>query len=119
MLVLHEFRGLLHDLARNVEVDRWPVELSGERIVLFLLRDGYALGIPWPHIATSALKKLEKVLLDRSLSTGQLLFLTGTPPLENVGQVPGQLFPDLPIQTAVEKRVGGEAEVPNPGEHVL
>lgn len=104
MLVLYELRGLLHDLARNVEVNRWPVELGGKRIVLFLLRDGDALGIPWPHIATCALKKLEKILLNRSLSARQLFFFTGTPPLENEGQVSGQLFPDLPIQTAVEKK---------------
>lgn len=104
VLVFDEFRGLLHDLTRNVEVNRCPVELSRERIVLLLLRDGYALGIPLLHTAACSLKKLEKVLLNRSLSAGQLFVLTWTPPLENEGQVSSQLLSDLPVQITVEKK---------------
>ncbi|TNN82931.1 hypothetical protein EYF80_006888 [Liparis tanakae] len=70
-------------------------------------------------IASGALEELHKVLLDRGLTAGQLLSFAGPSPLKEASQVAAQLLANLPVQAAVEERVGGEAEIANPRDHIF
>lgn len=71
------------------------------------------------QVTAGALQELKEVLLDGPFAAGQpLLRLPSRPPKQTRQMLP-QLLPDLSVEAAVEEGVGGEAEVADPGDHLL
>lgn len=71
------------------------------------------------QVAASALKKLKEVLLYGSFAAGQSVLHLNACSTKQTRQMLAQLLPDLSVETAIEEGVGGEAEVANPGDHLL
>lgn len=124
LLVLGKLWSLLCNLSRNAEID-------GIGLCWFS-KLGLSHGTAGPHfwtrgavrvlrvqITSGALQKLKEVLLDGALAAGQPVLHLHSCSSKQTRQMLSQLLPDLSVETAVEEGVGREAEVADPGHHLL
>lgn len=121
---LNKLWSLLCNLSRDTEINgyglcwlRW-LGLSHGAAGL-PLRAGGAVRVLRIQVAASALKKLKEILLYGSLTAGKSILHLKPCSTKQARQMLTQLLSDLSVKTAIEEGIGGEAEVANPGDHLL
>ena len=124
LFTLNKLRSLLCNLSWDTKINRywlyWLCWLGlNHRTAGPTFRARIAVRVLRIQVCTSALQKLKEILLYGPLTAGQSVLHLSSCSAKQTRQVLSQLLPDLSVQTAVEEGVGGEAEVANPGDHLL